>query len=104
MKKIESMTSDELRVKYAKCLIVQDKTSKFEYLQDEIYKELTARAHAAIYRACCWCLKNRGKNQFAAARQFADATMDEDGFFPDNDSYEIGSFYTKHHAPVVVKW
>ena len=104
MKKIESMTSDELRKKYAKCLIVQDKTSKFEYLQNEIYQELTARAHAAIYQACCWCLKNRGKNQFAAAKQFADATMDEDGFFPDDNSYEIGSFYTKHHAPVVVKW
>ena len=104
MKKIESMTSDELRTKLNKCVIVQGRTDKFEYLQNEIYQELTARAHAAIYQACCWCLKNRGKNQFAAAKQFADAAMDEDGFFPDDNNYEISSYYTKHHAPVVVKW
>jgi len=56
------------------------------------------RGRAAIYRACCRVLKTR-KNQFKAAKQYADnAEIIHEGY------YEIRGLDTKSGNPEVVKW
>lgn len=54
---------------------------------------------AAIYKACCRVLKNNGKRQFAAAKQYADnCEIIHEG------EYEIRSMDTKNGRPFVVTW
>ena len=59
-------------------------------------------ARAAIYRAAVRHLDAKGRNQFAAARQYADGAMME--LDPDRRSYEMRQFDTKSRRPVVVEW
>lgn len=102
---LEKLNSEVLQQRYLKCCKVQDRTNKFDALQTEIYDILAERAYSAIYREACRVIKNRGRNQFDAARQYTDAVMDDCDFFPDNLSWEIGSYYTKNGlGAVVVYW
>ena len=59
-------------------------------------------ARAAIFRAAVRHLDAKGRNQFAAARQYADVAMME--LDPDRRSYEMRQFETKSRCPVVVEW
>lgn len=103
--KLEKLNSEVLQQKYLKCCKVQDRTNKFDALQTEIYDILAERAYSAIYREACRVIKNRGRNQFDAARQYTDAVMDDCKFFPDDLSWEIGSYYTKSGlGAVLVYW
>ena len=57
------------------------------------------RGRAAIYRACCRVLNASGKNQFAAAKQYADnVEIIHEGY------YEIRGLDTKSGNPEIVKW
>ena len=59
-------------------------------------------ARAAIYRAAVRHLDAKGRNQFAAARQYVDGAMME--LDPFRRSYEMRQFETKNRRPVVVEW
>lgn len=61
-----------------------------------------AAARAAVYRVAVRHLNARGRNQFTAARQYADGVMIE--LDPDSRRYEMRQFDTKSHQPVVVEW
>ena len=66
------------------------------------YEANYTAARAAIYRAAVRHLDAKGRNQFAAARQYADGALQE--LDPDRRSYEMRQFDTKSRRPVVVEW
>ena len=99
---IKKATSDQLRKKISKIIRVQDRTNAFDNFLYDIDVELNRRNRAAIYREACRVLKNRGRNQFAAAAIYADAVMNGSDYFSSDDHHEIGSFYTKSGNPVIV--
>lgn len=94
-------TLEQLKSKYLKCCIVEERTSKFSNLQYDLMAEINKRQRALIYKACCKVLKNDGLNQFYCAKVFADSVMDKK-IFASDDFFEIGSFYTKNKIPFVV--
>lgn len=73
-----------------------DEVRALEKRASEIREILIPRYRAAIYKAACEVLDNRGRNQFAAAANFADATINGFEIFPESTDYEIGSHYTKN--------
>lgn len=76
---------------------------KFESLYNDLSQEINRRNRAKIYKECCKSLKLKTfNNQFTAAATFADAVLDDPNYFPKNQSYEIGSFYTKNGCPILV--
>lgn len=72
-----------------------DEVRALEKRATEISGILMPRYRAAIYKAACEVLNNRGRNQFAAAAQFADAAINGSEIFASSTDYEIGSYYTK---------
>ena len=66
------------------------------------YEANYTAARAAIYRAAVRHLDAKGRNQFTAARQYADGAMME--LDPARRSYEMRQFDTKSRRPVVVEW
>lgn len=76
-----------------------------EHIKEELedveneHEKNEIRGRAAIYRACCRVLKVSGKNQFAAAKQYAhNAEIIHEGY------YEIRGLDTKSGNPEIVKW
>lgn len=101
---IKKASSNALRIKYIKCIKVQDRTTAFNSFMYEIDRELTRRAHAAIYKAACECVKNAWGNQFTSAARYADAVINGSEWFSTDTTHEIGSYYTKSGHPVIVEW
>lgn len=66
----------------------------------EIEKKEYQRRLWLIYKEACKCVKNTHGNQFLSASVFARKAIEE--VCLDDDHYEIGSYYTKKGAPVVV--
>ena len=76
---------------------------KFEDLYIKLEKEINQRNRRRIFKECCSVLKLRHiDNQFKAAAIYADAALDDCDYFSTNQTYEIGSFYTKNGCPVLV--
>ena len=101
---IKKASSNILRVKLEKCFKVQERTTAFNGLMYDIDRELTRRAHAAIYKVACECLKNTWGNQFTSAARYADAVINGSSWFSTDTTHEIGSYYTKSGHPVIVEW
>lgn len=99
---LKKLTSDELRAKLKKCYIVADRTNAFENLSREIADILNCRNYTAIYNAACDVLKNKGRNQFAASAEYAEAVINGSDYFSTDETHEIGSFYTKSGQPYIV--
>lgn len=55
-----------------------------------------------LYQALCVCLKNRGRNQFQAAKEYADAVLcnviDDSANY-----YELPAIDSKTNQPVVME-
>jgi hypothetical protein len=94
-------TLKQLKSKYLKCCIVEERTTKFSSLQYDLMVEINKRQRALIYKVCCKVLKNDGLNQFYSAKVFTDSVMNKE-IFASDDSFEISRFYTKNKAPFVV--
>lgn len=106
-KSIAKLSDTELATLYSRIFRVLEKHedifyAKFESLYEYLAKEINIRNRARIYRECCYSLKNNGRNQFTAAAQYADAVMNDCNYFTENQTHEIGSFYSKTRCPVVV--
>ena len=65
-------------------------------------KNTSHAARAAIYRAAVRHLDAKGRNQFAAAKQYADGAMI--GLDVSRGYYEMREHKTKLRRPVVVEW
>lgn len=105
LKDVKNLSSFDLVKRIEKCNTVETRTNgAFNNVAYDCGQELAKRAYKAIYQVCCRCLKNRGRNQFAAAKMFTDAVMNDSNFFAENKSYEIGGYYIKSGHPVVVTW
>lgn len=98
---LKKYTLTQLKTKYLKCCVVEERTSRFSGLQYDLMIEINKRQRALIYKACCKVLKNDGLNQFYSAKIFTDSVMNKE-IFASDDSFEIGSFYTKNKIPYVV--
>lgn len=71
-----------------------------ETIMKHLNKNTAARA--AIFRAAVRHLDARGRNQFAAAKQYAEGAMidlDESSGY-----YEMRSFDTKSRRPLIIEW
>lgn len=93
-----SVLREEYRAIFKKIEQIEDYNDEVRALEkraSEIREILIPRYRAAIYKAACEVLDNRGYNQFAAAAKFADGAIDGSEIFPDSTDYEIGSYYTK---------
>ena len=76
---------------------------KFQSIYDDLDQEINRRNRSKIYKECCKVLKLRNHtNQFTAAAMFADAAINDPDYFSENQTYEIGSYYTKRGCPVLV--
>ena len=77
--------------------------NRFDSLYCDLQREIDVRNRSKIYKECCRVLKLRNcSNQFTAAARFADASINDSDYFSENQTYEIGSFYTKNGCPVLV--
>ena len=106
---VKKATSKELRRIYKLILWAEDQkpslyTGKMAKLQNEINQELTRRCYSAIYKTACQVLKNKGLNQFTAAKIYADAVINGCDWFSSDEQHEIGSYYTKSRCPVIVNF
>lgn len=70
--------------------------------QETIMNANYTAARAAIFRAAVRHLDARGRNQFTAARQYADGAMIE--LDVSRRYYEMRQFDTKNRRPFVVEW
>ena len=107
MRKIKYWTDTELATLYSRLEKVLFKKesifyAKFEELHWNLRCEIDVRNRARIYRECCYSLRNRGRNQFASAKQYADAVINGSDYFTDSQSHEIGSYYSKTGCPIIV--
>lgn len=106
---IKKASSELLRAKLNKINHLENGDMKyyeiaknFWGLAREVHNELDRRNRAAIYRVACREIDNKGENQFTAAARYADSVLNGSDYFSTDDSYEIGSFYTKSGGPVIV--
>ena len=104
---MKKYTDENLATLYSRLFRVLEKHekifyAKFEGLYENLAREIDARNRARIYREACYSLKNRGRNQFAAASKYADAVIGGSDYFTDSQSHEIGSYYSKTGCPVLV--
>lgn len=104
IKKLSDTELASLFSRTTKVLIKHEKIfyAKFEELHEKLSKEIDERNRGRIYREACYSLKNNGRNQFRVASQYANAVMNSCDYFSDQQSHEIGSFYTKTKCPVLV--
>lgn len=106
---IKKIKSEELRRIYELILWAEDKkpslyTGKMESLRDSIYRELARRCYSAIYKTACQVIRNKGINQFIAAKRYTDSVINGCDWFATDTSHEIGSYYTKSNCPVIVEF
>ena len=104
---MKKYTDEKLATLYSRLFRVLERHekifyAKFESLYEDLAREIDTRNRARIYREACYSLKNRGRNQFAAASKYADAVIGSCDYFTDNQSHEIGSYYTKSGRPIIV--
>lgn len=104
---MRKMTDTELATLYSRLFKVLEKHedifyAKFESLYEDLAREIDVRNRGRIYRECCYSLENRGRNQFASAKQYADTVINGSDYFSDSQSHEIGSYYTKSGRPIIV--
>ena len=107
MRKIKYWTDTEIATLYSRLFKVLEKHEdifykRFESLYEDLKREIDIRNYGRIYRECCYSLKNRGRNQFRVASEYADAVMNDCDYFTDSQSHEIGSYYTKTRCPIIV--
>lgn len=108
MMKLKKLSDTELATLYSrlhKVFMTHENIfyKNFESLYCDLQREINIRNRGKIYKECCRVLKLRNcSNQFTAAARFADAALDDCDYFSENQTYEIGSFYTKNGCPVLV--
>lgn len=75
----------------------------FQKIYDDLKAEINRRNRAAIYKKCCFFLKNNNENQFSAAARYADAVINKDiNYWPGDSFYEISQFDSKTKTPIIV--
>lgn len=103
MKKMTNENLAKLYNRIAKTINHQELwTGKINNLYYDLINELNRRNHALIFKAACKYCKNHGQNQFYAARNYADAAINDCNYFESDTTHEISGFYTKTGNPVVV--
>ena len=76
---------------------------EIEALSEKAYKLsqiIEEKQRGAIYQVACKVIKNKGKNQFSAAKKFSYLCLED--LNPEKESYEIERYYTKDGISVTV--